>query len=527
MSERPGLQCTLVMRNWDQVFKYHIEEIRKSQEFKGINEALKTTPPASLKIGTSQLDFSYAENLQDVIRRFRSANIDVLVVDQSEQFTEAEIREMRQAARSKSGKPAKLVLSFNMRGAGIDFHRNWFHLRRVGAEEDAEQFRFVKFNPWDNCQWVIEALREDGYTVEEYYSWTDDQRKRYASVRGTYTKQLSTLDPVIRKADWEGDWNSIEGTYFQNSFDLDATRISAGKVEALRKPTATHWMSSDWGKAHWWPSHWHFRVALSPSEVHTILGWHVSSSLNVTITYRELVANEKTPDEMARLQISRTPDHERSRLRAYFLSPEQVTGEPNSVGAQQARELRAAGMPGPVKADNDRIGGWSLMDRLLRGTKFAGHDPSTLRITCNDCGHQTIAASGAESKCGRCGSISLRAEAAQCSDVWLISAECPELLESIPKLIRDPKNLDDVLKTDKSSARLEQDIADDVRYGLKSMLAPRKKTAEDEYRERMASADDPAERTMIAARHVLRNRKPKSYWAQRFKRGRVPAPLGG
>jgi hypothetical protein len=525
MAEQPGLQCTLVMRNWDQVFKYHIEEIRKSSDFRPLNENLKVTSPASLKIGTSQLDFSYAENLQDVIRRFRSANIDVLVVDQSEQFTEAEIREMRQAARSKSGKPAKLVLSFNMRGAGIDFHRNWFHLRRVGAEESADDFRFVKYNPWDNAQWVLTALEEDGYAVkEDYYQWTDEQRKRYAAKRGSYTKQLASLDPVVRKADWDGDWDSIEGTYFQNSFDLDATRISAGKVEALRKPTATHWMSSDWGKAHWWPTYWHFRVGLSPSEVETILGWTVDAPLNVTVTYRELIKNEVTPDQMARLQIAATPEHERSRIRAYFLSPEQVTGEPGSVGAQQARELRAAGMPGPAKADNDRIGGWSLMDRLLRGTKYAGHDPTTLRITCNACGHSTIAPAGTHSKCTRCGSISLRAVPSQCSDVWLISAECPELLESIPKLIRDPKKIDDCLRLDETSARVEQDIADAVRYGLKTMLAPRRKTAEDEFRERMAATADPAQRMMIGAAHALRKNKPKSYWAQRFKQGALKRP---
>lgn len=54
--------------------------------------------------------------------------------------------------------------------------------------------------------------------------------------------------------------------------------------------------------------------------------------------------------------------------------------------------------------------------------------------------------------------------------VWLISAECPELLESLPILMRDPKDLDVVLKTDKGQARLEQDVSESARYGLKSYL---------------------------------------------------------
>jgi hypothetical protein len=38
-------------------------------------------------------------------------------------------------------------------------------------------------------------------------------------------------------------------------------------------------------------------------------------------------------------------------------------------------------------------------------------------------------------------------------EIWLISSNCPELLNAIPALMRDPKNLDDVLKTDKSQPK--------------------------------------------------------------------------
>ena len=39
--------------------------------------------------------------------------------------------------------------------------------------------------------------------------------------------------------------------------------------------------------------------------------------------------------------------------------------------------------------------------------------------------------------------------------------------------MRDPKNLDDVLKTDKSQAKIEQDVSESARYFLKSLLDPR------------------------------------------------------
>jgi hypothetical protein len=91
----------------------------------------------------------------------------------------------------------------------------------------------------------------------------------------------------------------------------------------------------------------------------------------------------------------------------------------NTIASQQSKELRAVGMPGATQTDNDRIGGWALMGKLLKAAKFKAVDPQTGPLT----------------------------------DVWLISSECVEFLKMIPMLMRDPKNLDDVLKTDKGQAK--------------------------------------------------------------------------
>ena len=96
----------------------------------------------------------------------------------------------------------------------------------------------------------------------------------------------------------------------------------------------------------------------------------------------------------------------------------------------------------------------------------------------------------------------------QYDDAMLISSECAELLNAIPALMRDPKNLDDVLKTDLSQAKIEQDCGDGCRYLVKSMLAPKRKTAEDVYQEQMAAAT-PVDRTMLAFKHEQRVKAKK------------------
>jgi hypothetical protein len=482
MAEIPGISVCLIMRTWvAQVVPFHIEALRTS--FPWITKDLKTSPPAVLRMGKSRCEFKYSSNYDQVEEAFRSGNYNVVLIDQAEQFTLREITEIRKACRSAHPKfpLAKLVLLFNMRGSGIQDLKKMFLSKEIG---DPDDYIFFKFDPWSNYVWVQAALKEDGYTVEDYYRWTDDQRKAYAAVRGQYTKTLANDDAVISKADWEGSWDSIEGAYFANSFDLEAVRLNPSFVEQMRKPWANYWLSDDWGKSHYNATYWHYRIALSPSEASQYLGWsNLTKPINVVVTYREMVVNEKTSAEVGRLIGECTPESERKLIKAFFLSPEEVTGDPNSVGSQMGKELRQFGMPFATKADNDRKGGWTLMDKLLKASKFHGMD----------------------------------SEGKQYDDAWLISSECPQLLAAIPILMRDPKNLDVVLKTDLSTAKIEQDCSESARYGLKSMLAPRKMTEQDKFNQQMNEAT-PEERMMLAYRQAAKAKTKKQYMPGSWKR---------
>jgi len=425
MAEFPGIKICLVMRTWvAQVVPFHIEPIKT--EFPWVASDLKVSPPAVLRIGKSSCEFKYAQNYDQVEEAFRSGNYNTILIDQAEQFTLKEITEIRKACRSILPKfpIAKLVLLFNMRGSCIQDLRKMFHLKEVG---DPEDYIFFKFDPWDNYYWVQEALKKDGYSVIDYYRWTDDQRKEYAALKGPYTKTLFEGDPVISKADWEGSWDTVEGAYFANSFDLEAVRLNPNLVDQIQKPWANYWLSGDWGEKHYTAILWHYRIALKPTEAAQYLGWTgLTKPINLIVTYREMCVNERTTTEVGRLIVESTPAIEKPLLHAFYLSPECVTEDPNSVGSQIGKELRPAGLPLPIKADNDRKGGYTLMEKLLKAAKFKGVDPNGI----------------------------------QYEDAWLISSECPQLLAALPILMRDPNNLDSVLKTDLSTAKIEQDISE-------------------------------------------------------------------
>jgi hypothetical protein len=449
MMEQPGWVGCIVMRNYDQVRKYHVEAMLR--DYPVLEEYYRKTD-SKLKIPVagkfSELDFSYAESLEDVKRRFRSANYDVIIVDQAEQFTWEELSEMGLAARSKRT-TAKVVHLFNMGGIGIQELRNRYGpVKKFNENESSEAYTFLHVYPWDNVEWARQALEAQHLTEGDYYSWTDKERFDYFTQHTEYGRTLNALDDSVRARDLLGSWESLEGAFFGRVFDYKATLKSSEVCEGILRPWDSRWMSTDWGKTHFCSTHWHGKSLLTPSEVKKWLGWDVPRPLTVVSTYREMIVNEYTSSQLAAELVERTPRYERERLKRYPFSPEQF-GERDSedtVPIIIGRELQKYGMPHPEHADNSRKPGWQLMYELLNNTRIWASPQRTAEM-----------------------------EAEAGDTVWIISSECPEALETIPVLMRNEKDLDDVVKTDKSMAVLAMDVADDLRYGLQSMLGSGRK----------------------------------------------------
>ena len=479
--EIPGWVGCIVMRNYDQVFRYHIEPMMREwpQLLKGYHKGDKTLMiPVRGRTQPSQLDFSYGENLIEIERRFRSANYHNILLDQAEQFIEPEIREMRKACRK--GRKPKMLLAFNMGGAGIQALRRWFHTHEVGERERPEDYAGVHVFPWDNVYWSLDALREDGLTQEDYYSWSDAERMEYCASRSTFGRTLNSEDDALRNRDWLGSWDSLEGAYYGRVFDRQAMLLDAQQMRQLVQPWDVRWLSQDWGKQHYNVTYWHAVTQVSPERAKRILGWDVAQPFRAVVTYRELVVNELSSQEVAQRIIDATPESERKQIKDFFLSPDAFgdRDSDNTTADNLGSTLSKAGLPLATPADTSRADGWMLLYDLMQSTKRHAE-------TGGDC--------------------------------WLIGGECPVLLESIPLLMRDPKDLDVVLKTDKGSARLEQDSSESARYGLKSFLAPRKiAPLEVRAQEVYSSISDAHTRGMAMTQFYAKNQRQtgRAHWRQ-------------
>ena len=227
---------------------------------------------------------------------------------------------------------------------------------------------------------------------------------------------------------------------------------------------------------------------MAPQGAHGVGGSRV-------VSYREYVTHRTPPRELAseivarsllsqqQQQIPRRPqnglarddnsegeraDHE--KIDAIYLSPDAFARrtDEQSIADQMGDVFVKAGLPRPVPADDDRVGGWMLMYQML------------------DAGE------------------------------WLLTDNCIELIRTIPNLIRDPARVEDVEKMD------GDDPADAARYGLKSRYAARRGDPNG-WRSRMPLADrlaargysaDPTIQAMQARKFLIeetRGARPVSF----------------
>src|SRR5216683_7298837 len=215
-----------------------------------------------------------------------------------------------------------------------------------------------------------------------------------------YKKTLAALPDRLRRAFLEGDWSVLEGQYF----DLFEIGRHTARAEALRlEEWAPRWISIDWGFKHPSAVYWHGasqdagslprslrsgqQTALASGRDDSMGGDGKSGRI---VTYREFVQSGLSPRMLGQAIVERT---ERERIREIYLSPDAFARRTSeaSIAEQLGDVLEQNGLPRPVQANDDRIGGWQLMYQLLE------------------------------------------------RDAWIIADSCPRLIECLPLLVRDDR----------------------------------------------------------------------------------------
>ena len=200
--------------------------------------------------------------------------------------------------------------------------------------------------PYTPFKWSPNKLRPDLQIESVFIPSTLDDNEHLLKNDPGYESRLAAAapDPMLWKAWREGSWDGLFGRFFLN-FDPNSDRCVV-EPRPL-SPWYTRWIAVDWGFAH-----------------DAAVTW-ASYDGSVIYVYREFKARELTPAELCRIIVQMTGKDE--QIDVVFLSPDasQRRSSPKTID-QEFRE----NLPWTVrKADNDRIGGWVLLNQMFqRGT---------------------------------------------------------------------------------------------------------------------------------------------------------------
>jgi hypothetical protein len=288
-----------------------------------------------------------------------------------------------------------------------------------------------------------------------------------------FGKKLAALPQSQRIGELMGSFEKFAGQYYAEVWEESAIVLPPDLVMRIVQPWWKRWLATDWGFSHWAPTGWFTSGLLSPDEVRRFFEIETAMPVRIVILYREAVPEESvTEPDLAKLIVAMTPDPERREVRHHFMGHDgwAIRGSANTIVDQMDPELTRGGLKRLERADIDRVGGWRLMYNCWASARRLRNWPKDQPFL----------------------------QRKEDMPAFFVSAACPEVISAIPMLICDEDNPTDVRKV---PGAVEDDVADMVRYGLKSYLNARTDTPDDVVAaETYQKYQDPTARAMAMLR---------------------------
>lgn len=305
----------------------------------------------------------------------------------------------------------------------------------MGPFYDFYRTVFVEKEPWLKPENAKKDESNGTWWVQEAGEWRlIYDPKEYAYQRSTVldNPELLKRDPgIIKRLDslpkakrdkmlWGLD-GIVDGQYFDVwSEDYHVIDLREDPESIIWQEWQPVWISQDWGMQHANAVHF-FTKALVRSSVST------DYKLK-TVCFGEVVTTGgKTYRELANIIASKNklPNGYVFKVKAHYFSHEKFARQMDrhSPADEYSRALRELGLAPVTPATRDRIGSASLLYNMLKSGELVVLDT------------------------------------------------CKEIILAIPSLMRDPDEIDDVLKTEAK----QDDVYDSFRYGLYGYLAAKNK----------------------------------------------------
>ena len=322
---------------------------------------------------------------------------------------------------------------------------------------------------WVKDFWIDAKFPKELQPFKQEFAYVPARVLDNPHITTDYYADLLSLPDAKRRALADGDWSIPEGQYFTN-FERRDRAIHPSILGQIVKPWWPKWISMDWGFKHHSSIHWHTTGDVSPEEA-AMFGKTLDKPKKFVFTYREKVislAQEGGDEEGLAAQLVKSSSQE--KISRFFLSKDAfgIKSSQRTPADMMGSVMKASGLPMPEQVDmsaGSRIVGARFMYQLIQ------------------------------------------------NDVWIISEGCPEALNAIPAMQydKDGPNTEDIQKTD----HLYDDVFDELRYGLQSMLNNKKMPFEYKLAEALGPIQDNTQKNIMHMK-MLAERKGKQRWRPQY-----------
>lgn len=329
--------------------------------------------------------------------------------------------------------------------------------------------------PWVRSLWVdhrpCEEMDENQKKIYRamdyaYFPCTYLDNPIYAK-NPQFIAALNSYPEAIRNALMNGSWD-IVGGYFLGAFDGAENICPAGECQP--ETWNRRWISGDWGFEHW-----------------SAIYWHYMDDFGVLRTYKERLVKHHDPEMLAEMIVKESANEDGSMPKfasfpfshdAFADQTTQTRGaNPNSIAKRMGSILREAGLPYPSNAGKDKLGREQWMYNSLRKRINCGKTPDGIAVR---------------------------------RPKWIISEECPKLIQCISSAPRDPDRVEQI------ATFLGDDPLQGAGYGVQWICgSPGKKPYDVLLAEQIAATPDPIERHFMRLRETERRNKanaPLNFW---------------
>lgn len=325
----PGIKVLIVRKTYRELMNNHVVPLLSLLP-KEIAEYNKTDKVFHF-INGSTIWFGYC-NADSDLDGYQGAEYDVVFFDEATQLKEDWLRKINLTIRGVGAFPKRSYYTCNPGGVSHHYIKRLFIDRRFEAGEDPNQYSFIKALVTDNR--ALLAASPD------------------------YMRELERLPEKLRKAWLLGDWDGLEGMFFEE-FKNDPTHYADRRYTHVIEPFAIpdHWRiyrTFDWG----------YNKPFS-------VGWWAVDDQGVLYHFLEWYGCTATPNTGVRLTPQQVFAHVREIESAHpYLKGKRILGvaDPSIWNAQTGESIAATAAGYGVHfapGDNQRVAGWMQLHYRL------------------------------------------------------------------------------------------------------------------------------------------------------------------